>query len=282
MRHNCSLSRIQRFFRFIFIWCSITITSSQDYVTIFDGYTTRDPVILKFCGGGESIPATVSSGPELLVEFTTSPFGTFLTSPSSIHNLNGFQLEVSELELLSSTVLLSIALYSPSAPHLLDTAQNKRTSTKYTDRDIVFMPLPHPSNGILRLKLIILYLSHNALQLWNTLLWRYICMCLENFVLVFAGLWHFVRDCYNASVWCKTDLFDFSHFCFSFGLQVEVTFVDLQSSSYVKSKKPCEFWLRGNGHGVLENPKHSLAPNTTCLYHLQVCIINRSYPFMPE
>lgn len=63
----------------------------------------------------------------------------------------------------------------------------------------------------------------------------------------------------------------FSHLYFLFDLQVEVTFVDLQSSSYVKSKKPCEFWLRGNGHGVLENPKHSLAPNTTCLYHLQVC-----------
>lgn len=71
------------------------IYTAQDYVTIFDGYTTRDSVILKFCGGGESIQAAVTSGPSLLVEFTTSPFGTFLASPSNIHNLNGFQLEVS-------------------------------------------------------------------------------------------------------------------------------------------------------------------------------------------
>lgn len=25
----------------------------QDYVTVYDGYTTRDPVILKFCGKGD-------------------------------------------------------------------------------------------------------------------------------------------------------------------------------------------------------------------------------------
>lgn len=51
-------------------------------------------MILKFCGGGESVPSAISSGPELLVEFTTSPFGTFVTSPSSLHSLNGFQFEV--------------------------------------------------------------------------------------------------------------------------------------------------------------------------------------------
>lgn len=32
----------------------------------------------------------------------------------------------------------------------------------------------------------------------------------------------------------------------------------------------CEFWIRGTGHGELESPRHSLSPNTTCLYHLQV------------
>lgn len=51
--------------------------------------------------------------------------------------------------------------------------------------------------------------------------------------------------------------------------QVEVIFVDIQSPTYSKNKKPCEFWIRGSGRGVLENPKHSLAPNSTCLYHLQ-------------
>uniref|UniRef100_A0A1A9UVW0 CUB domain-containing protein n=1 Tax=Glossina austeni TaxID=7395 RepID=A0A1A9UVW0_GLOAU len=114
-----------------------------DYVTVYDGYTTRDPIILKFCGGGQAVPAAVSSGPELLVEFTTSPYGTFTGSSSQVLPLYGFQLEV------------------------------------------------------------------------------------------------------------------------------EVIFVDIQSPTYTKNKKPCEFWIRGAGRGILENPKHSLAPNTTCLYHLQ-------------
>lgn len=65
----------------------------QDYVTVYDGYTTRDPVILKFCGGGEPVPEAVSSGHELLVEFSTSPYGTFL-HPTPVQSLHGFQLEV--------------------------------------------------------------------------------------------------------------------------------------------------------------------------------------------
>ncbi|KAF7286393.1 hypothetical protein GWI33_005683 [Rhynchophorus ferrugineus] len=65
----------------------------QDYVTVYDGYTTRDAVILKFCGGGEAVPETISSGHELLVEFSTSPYGTFL-QPAPAQSLHGFQLEV--------------------------------------------------------------------------------------------------------------------------------------------------------------------------------------------
>uniref|UniRef100_A0A182YNW7 DUF7805 domain-containing protein n=1 Tax=Anopheles stephensi TaxID=30069 RepID=A0A182YNW7_ANOST len=121
----------------------ITFSPLQDYITVYDGYTTRDPIILKICGGGQAIPQAISSGPELLVEFTTSPYGTFNTPQTSGHSLHGFQLEVS------------------------------------------------------------------------------------------------------------------------------VRFVDIQTPTYAKSKRICEFWLRGTGHGVLQNPLHSLAPNTTCLYHLQ-------------
>lgn len=61
---------------------------------MYDGYTTRDPIMLKFCGGGQAVPAAVSSGPELLVEFTTSPYGTFTGSSSQVLPLYGFQLEV--------------------------------------------------------------------------------------------------------------------------------------------------------------------------------------------
>ncbi|KAL0272396.1 UNVERIFIED_CONTAM: hypothetical protein PYX00_005379 [Menopon gallinae] len=60
---------------------------------VYDGYTTRDPVLLKFCGNGEPVPETISSGPELLVEFSTSPYGTFLY-PTPSQSLHGFQLEV--------------------------------------------------------------------------------------------------------------------------------------------------------------------------------------------
>lgn len=73
----------------------------QDYITIYDGYDTRDPIILKFCGGGQQLPPVFASGPELLVEFTTSPYGTFLTPPPNINGLNGFQFEVSGPSLLS-------------------------------------------------------------------------------------------------------------------------------------------------------------------------------------
>jgi len=65
----------------------------HDYVTIYDGYTTRDPVLLKFCGGGEAVPEVMSSGPEILVEFSTSPYGTFLL-PGPAQSFHGFQLEV--------------------------------------------------------------------------------------------------------------------------------------------------------------------------------------------
>ena len=84
-----------------FAWfnsCCCYLVSSQDYVTVYDGYTTRDPVILKFCGGGQPLPPSISSGPELLVEFTTSPYGTFTKPhPNNINSLNGFQLEVSTI-----------------------------------------------------------------------------------------------------------------------------------------------------------------------------------------
>lgn len=82
---------------FLLFWHMEHAALHQDYITIFDGYTTRDPVILKFCGGGgDGLPAAISSGPELLVEFVTSPYGTFTSSPVQSRTLNGFQLEVSE------------------------------------------------------------------------------------------------------------------------------------------------------------------------------------------
>lgn len=123
-------------------------------------------MILKFCGGGgNGLASATSSGPELLIEFVTSPFGVLASSPVQSRTLHGFHLEV----------LFSI-------------------------RKINFI-----------------YLKH------------------------------------------------------IFYLQISVEFVDIQSYLYAKNKQMCEFWIRGTGHGELESPRHSLPPNTTCLYHLQVC-----------
>ncbi|XP_065344971.1 uncharacterized protein LOC135942650 [Cloeon dipterum] len=137
----------------------------QDYVTIYDGYTTRDPILMRFCGGGQPVPPAISSGPELLVEFTSSPYGTFLAPQS---------------------------------------AGDQTTSNSF------------PAGGVT-----------SALH--------------------------------------------------GFQLDVEVKLVPLHTPTYARNKR-CEFWIRQstdmlpNGRsdagGRLENPKHSLAPNTTCLYHI--------------
>lgn len=48
-------------------------------------------------------------------------------------------------------------------------------------------------------------------------------------------------------------------------------FVDEKSRSFVKENENCDFYISGdeNSSGILENPKHSLPPNTTCRYHFQ-------------
>ncbi|XP_075218190.1 uncharacterized protein LOC142322980 [Lycorma delicatula] len=56
-----------------------------------------------------------------------------------------------------------------------------------------------------------------------------------------------------------------------FELEVQVLFVDSRSQSYVRDSSQCEFLLTSfdNSWGVVENPRHSLPPNTTCRYHFQ-------------
>lgn len=54
-------------------------------------------------------------------------------------------------------------------------------------------------------------------------------------------------------------------------MRVQVIFVDEKSRSFVKENDNCDFYISGdeNSSGILENPKHSLPPNTTCRYHFQ-------------
>ncbi|XP_050696150.1 uncharacterized protein LOC126985386 [Eriocheir sinensis] len=44
-----------------------------DYVRVYDGNSTTSPVLVTFCRG-DVVPEIVSSGPDVLIEFTTSPF----------------------------------------------------------------------------------------------------------------------------------------------------------------------------------------------------------------
>uniref|UniRef100_A0A1B0CN39 CUB domain-containing protein n=1 Tax=Lutzomyia longipalpis TaxID=7200 RepID=A0A1B0CN39_LUTLO len=174
----------------------------QDYITIYDGYTTRDPVILKFCGGGQSVPPSISSGPELLVEFTTSPFGTFINTPPNMNALNGFQLEI------------EVKFVDIKSPTYIENKRLCEFWIRGTGRGVLVNP------------------QHSLAP--NT-----------------TCLYH---------------------------LQIEVKFVDIKSPTYIENKRLCEFWIRGTGRGVLVNPQHSLAPNTTCLYHLQYRSSLPNYP----
>ncbi|XP_023310248.1 uncharacterized protein LOC108907793 [Anoplophora glabripennis] len=100
----------------------------QDYVTVYDGYTTRDPVILKFCGGGEAVPEAISSGHELLVEFSTSPYGTFLY-PAPAQSLHGFQLEV------------EVRFVDQQTPTFMKQKRNCEFWVRGTSRGVVESPL---------------------------------------------------------------------------------------------------------------------------------------------
>lgn len=54
-------------------------------------------------------------------------------------------------------------------------------------------------------------------------------------------------------------------------LIVQVQLVEARSNQYVKDIHQCEVIMTSfdSTWGLLENPKHSLPPNTTCRYHLQ-------------
>ncbi|CAH1129091.1 unnamed protein product [Ceutorhynchus assimilis] len=64
----------------------------QDYIEIYDGWGSSATPLAHLCSG-ETIPEIVSSGPELLLKFHTSPFGNPF-HPLPLSYLPGFELEV--------------------------------------------------------------------------------------------------------------------------------------------------------------------------------------------
>lgn len=81
----------------------------QDYLTVYDGAATTDPVLVRLCGG-DVVPDIVSSGPNMLLEFHTSPFDNPF-HPVPLSYLPGFELEVQVRALVSASVLPSVRLF---------------------------------------------------------------------------------------------------------------------------------------------------------------------------
>lgn len=66
----------------------------KDHLVFYDGPTTEDPVLVKFCGG-DWLPSIASRGPEMLVAFHSSPFSVPLNNiiePDTA--VRGFELDV--------------------------------------------------------------------------------------------------------------------------------------------------------------------------------------------
>lgn len=70
----------------------------QDYLTVWDGPTRDSPVLVRLCGG-DAVPDIVSRGPNMLLEFHTSPYDNPF-HPVPLSYLPGFELEVQVLLLI--------------------------------------------------------------------------------------------------------------------------------------------------------------------------------------
>ncbi|KAF6206679.1 hypothetical protein GE061_017915 [Apolygus lucorum] len=82
--------RSQRVLR---VWDQCNVV--QDYLTVYDGGSTTDPVLVRLCGG-DAVPDIVSSGNNMLLEFHTSPYDNPF-HPVPLSFLPGFELEVQVL-----------------------------------------------------------------------------------------------------------------------------------------------------------------------------------------
>ncbi|XP_023288707.1 uncharacterized protein LOC105694316 [Orussus abietinus] len=79
--------------RVLKVWGQCNIV--QDYLTIYDGGSTTDRVLVRLCGG-DAVPNIISSRGTMLLEFHTSPFDNPF-HPVPLSFLPGFELEVQVL-----------------------------------------------------------------------------------------------------------------------------------------------------------------------------------------
>jgi hypothetical protein len=78
--------------------------ASGDYITVYDGTSTASPILARFCDG--PLPEVVSSGPDVTIEFRSSPVDTIYAASTTIE---GFELKV-RIAVVSDPQLLSPSL----------------------------------------------------------------------------------------------------------------------------------------------------------------------------
>ncbi|XP_057653185.1 uncharacterized protein LOC130892023 [Diorhabda carinulata] len=91
MKRSINVAGLNKTERMLRAWRDCT--GERDHLIFYDGGSTNDAVLAKYCGG-DWLPRVVSRGPEMLVAFHSSPFSIPLHSPSSLSTLRGFELDV--------------------------------------------------------------------------------------------------------------------------------------------------------------------------------------------
>lgn len=91
MKRSINVAGLNKTARALRAWRDCT--GERDHLIFYDGGSTNDPVLAKYCGG-DWLPRVVSRGPEMLVAFHSSPFSIPLHSPPSQSPLRGFELDV--------------------------------------------------------------------------------------------------------------------------------------------------------------------------------------------
>lgn len=64
----------------------------EDFLTVYDGKNENYPELARICGG-DSLPDIVSSGPDMLLDFRTSPYDSF-SHAATVSHLLGFEFEI--------------------------------------------------------------------------------------------------------------------------------------------------------------------------------------------
>ncbi|XP_055538811.1 uncharacterized protein LOC129726149 [Wyeomyia smithii] len=83
-----SIASLNKTSRAVRAWSDCT--GERDHLIFYDGSSTNDPVLAKYCGG-DWLPKVISRGPEMLIAFHSSPFSAPLQSGQSNR---GFELDV--------------------------------------------------------------------------------------------------------------------------------------------------------------------------------------------